>query len=506
MKALLLVFSLSLYSALAAGLNDAIVQRACIRDSVPVPPFATAPIPVGCELVDCCPGCPALGPIEWHIRLDGKVATRAELRFEGLSQQEVVGLKIKGAAKRDGERIVLRAGSARIAGIPRGAGAPVAVGVLQPLVSEQAARRLPQLLRAAPDLTDRIRVEQFVGPSLVNAFSWTWKPRPCLDSPKPPASAQDKLEIDGIAGGEEVSVMLFGRTSTGCKDGTSSANATTFSTTGEKRLGNRLSAGSSCPSEVAVFSKKHAMKWQPLAWTDLPGDVRSVTLEPLINAALNIWVANDTDRMLAEEHAQKAQDLFIENRVGVRLDWKVQKLPDANAVQIVNAAVGGDAFADCLDLASIRARPFYVANTLNVYYVNKPWPGRNCAIKIVPTTATCITSASGDSPRGDGNITFIGTSANPTTLVHELGHAYGLRPISCGAHASGPDFPDNIMSSSSTTPRSKLTLGQVFRMNTHKDDWGGTMLIQNDIPARVPRPCFPNSAGHTCPKLKVPWP
>jgi hypothetical protein len=193
----------------------------------------------------------------------------------------------------------------------------------------------------------------------------------------------------------------------------------------------------------------------------------------------------------------------------------VQKLSDvqgapSNAAEIVDAGISDGQFADCVGLAPIRAQPFYIAKTLNVYYVNTPLlAGRNCAIKVVPTEATCFTSAQGDSVRADGNMTFIGPSANPTTLAHELGHAYGLRPISCGAHTSGPDFPDNIMTpddSSSTDPRIEFTLGQVFRMNTHKDAWGGTMLIPNNIPTRVPRPCNPRRSDAGCPKLKHPWP
>jgi hypothetical protein len=60
--------------------------------------------------------------------------------------------------------------------------------------------------------------------------------------------------------------------------------------------------------------------------------------------------------------------------------------------------------------------------------------------------------------------------------------------------------------SSSTIPRTTLSLGQVFRMNTHGDGWGGTMLIRNNIPVRVPQPCFPHLSGPACPQLKVPWP
>jgi hypothetical protein len=335
-------------------------------------------------------------------------------------------------------------------------------------------------------------------------------------SPKPPASAQDTLKIEGIAPGDEVVVMLFGRTSAGCMNATSDPAKTTFSTTGEVLLGNMLSKGR-CRSQVAVFSKKHAMKWQPLNWTDRRGDVRTIKLDPLIDAALNIWVTTDEQKAAAERHAQKAQDLFIENRVGVRLVWKVLKLSEvpgapSDAAKIVHDGLSNDQFADCDGLGPIRKQPFYVAKTLNVYYVDRQQlAGRNCAIKVVPMDQdTCFKSAQEDAVRADGNITFIGNKADPTTLAHELGHAYGLRPISCGAHASGPDFPSNIMTpdddSTTTADRTKFTLGQVFRMNTHKDDWGGTMLIPNNIPKRVAQTCFPSQADRACPPLETPWP
>jgi len=509
MRAFLVALGLSLYPAFAAAMNYAILQHACIRGAIPVPPFDTAPIPVGCEIVDCCPGCPGLGPLEWRIRLDGKIATRAELRFEGMLKEQFAKLKIEGAAKREGERILLSSGSARIGGIPHGAGTPVAVGMLQPLASARAGSH--RGATPSGDLPERIVVEQFMGPFLVNSFKWTWVPKPCTEKPKPPpVPAEDRLRVNGIASGDEASVMLFSRTNAGCMDGGSSDSAITFSTTGETWLGNRLSPTASCGSDVSVFSKKHRMVWQPIPWTDALGDTHTVTLEPLIDAALNIWVADALDVPAAEEQAQLAEDLFVANRVGVRLDWKVQVLPPA-LVQTVDDGVDNDAFAKCLDLAAIRnAMPsIYAASTLNVYYVDKIWAGRNCAIENVPTS--CVIVPSSAHAPADANITFIGNDADLTTLVHELGHAYGIRPVGCtGGHASPPDFtPDNIMypsSTSSTIPRSTLTLGQVFRMNTHGDGWGGTMLIPNAGLPRTPRACFPHLPDGDCPRLTVPWP
>ena len=514
MKAFVLAVGLAFFPAFAAGFNYAIVQDACIGGAKHVPDFRIAPIPVGCELVDCCPGCPGPGPIEWRVRFESKIGTSAELLFEGLSQEQVRTLKIRGSARRDGERILLHPGKARIGGIPYGGRAPGAVGMLRPVASERAAGQL-HALQDQHRPAERILVEQFMGPFLVNTFSWTWVPTPCIQPPKPPDMTEDTLKVDAIAAGDDVKVMLDGRsTSDGCRDGGSGSTERTFSTTGVTGLGNMLSPDASCRSEVAVFSKQHAMSLQALTWTDYPGDLRTVTLGPLIDAALNVWITDETYRADAEDAAQKAHDLFIDNRVGVNLVWTVRNVttvPNAppNAVDIVNAGVGDDLFADCLDLASIQHQPFYVANTLNVYYVNKPWTGRNCAIKVVP--GLCITSPSPPFVKADANITFIGTDSNPTTMAHELGHAYGMRPASGpGGHVGPPDFPAaNIMfpsGSTSTVPRSLLTLGQVFRMNIHSDGWGGSMMLQNNTTGRSPRPCFPQLFDAACPQLKVPWP
>jgi hypothetical protein len=54
--------------------------------------------------------------------------------------------------------------------------------------------------------------------------------------------------------------------------------------------------------------------------------------------------------------------------------------------------------------------------------------------------------------------------------------------------------------------RKAFTPGQVFRMNTHSDFWGGTMLIPNNLPSRTPRACAPDVADNLCPALDLPWP
>jgi len=518
MKRLLLLVGLSLCHSVAGAFDNLIVDRICIPDAVRIPPFKRAPIPVGCELVDCCPGCPASPVLDWKIKLDARLVTRAELRFEGLAASELKQLKIGGAAKREGDRILLRAGDARISGIPNRPGVKVATGMLQPTMSQKAARSRARQLAPTGSFTDRILVEQFAGAYLVNSFTWDVAIRPCKKPPKPPTLPKDRLKIEGLDPGEEVIVMLDAPTDAGCKQGP--LDEWVFRSTGITAFEeNLLSPSTTCRSEIAVFSKNHAMKWQTLVWTDAIGDTRTVTLDPLVVRKLYVWIKDEADRDRAEREAAEAQRLFLENRVGVYLDWVVQKwsavldptstVPVSEIDAIVEGGVSGDSLLCPLpERDAIRAQPFYVANALNVYYVNKAWQGRNCAIQDVPFS--CIYS---ELPpwfvKSDANITFIGTKSTLTTLAHEIGHAFGLRPMSCHGHTDWvSDFsPDNIMWSG-TQARTTLRLGQVFRMNTHQDDWGGTMLIPNDPPlaGRVPQPCFPDKSGPACPRLELDWP
>lgn len=502
--------SLSAFSPVALALDYGMTSRICLAEAIPFD--KQAPVPVGCEIIDCCPGCPGAGPIEWRITLDAKIMTRAELRFEGLGARELRKLKIGGAAKLDGERILLSPGGARISGLPYEPGAQPAVGLLRASAPAKSAKRMSSAFgpRGPQSITDEVLVQQFLGPVLVNSFNWRINIRPCIRPPRPPlGSGEDKLKLTGNDAGDEVVVMLDGRTTEGCRDGsTSSLPEWVFSSTGESPLGNVLSPGS-CNSEVAVFSKKHAMKWEKAVstWTDSPGDVHTTPLDPLIEAAVHIWVADDVTADLARTHIENARVLYLGNRVGVKLVDKIQKFADVSnsppdPMGIISAGVDDEGI-DCLALGPIQGSALYVSNALNVYYVNKGFKGRNCAIKYPPTVCPANPSWY---PRADGNITFIGTWANSTTLAHEIGHAYGLRPALCGGHTS---VYDNLMRDTGDTERTTFTLGQVFRMNTHAEpSWGGTTLIPNNLSAtRVGRDCAPDAPrSATCPSLMLSWP
>jgi hypothetical protein len=57
-------------------------------------PPATDWVPVGCEVVDCCPGCP--GPLDWQIYVDGDPFRQLVLHFDGLDTDTASKLSVEG--------------------------------------------------------------------------------------------------------------------------------------------------------------------------------------------------------------------------------------------------------------------------------------------------------------------------------------------------------------------------------------------------------------------------
>jgi hypothetical protein len=318
-----------------------------------------------------------------------------------------------------------------------------------------------------------------------------------------PSIAQDRLKIQGISGG---SVVVLIRNAEGCSKDLilRSSGETTF---------ENIRRPSGCAAEIAIFSEGHAMYLEsPVnTWTDGSGDVHTAVLQPLIDVPVRVWVADDATAARAARHLDTANLLYRKNMVGVRFVPKITKISDAstdpNAVRVISDGIrlaSNDLV--CQNLGAIKGREFHEAGTLNVYYVAKEFTGRNCAILATPPICTTDATAF---PGGDANITFIGSKATSTSLAHEFGHAFGLRPRDCGAHTDGlKGFgPDNIMAAGGGDERVQFSLGQVFRMNTIMDRWGGTMLIANRLRPGPGRECplnRPRSA--TCPALDAKWP
>jgi len=304
----------------------------------------------------------------------------------------------------------------------------------------------------------------------------------------PFAMEQDRLKVEGIDGGDSVVVMVNARLSPGTQgcglDPIARSN-------GESSHGNLLAG---CKPWIAVLSKGNAMLLttpEP-KWTNAPGDQRSVTLEPIIDVPVMVWIVDPRAADKAVDDMANARLIFEENRVGIDLKPVFKNVPAESADVLTDGIViTGDGEFKCRNLRQIQQSEFYVESALNVYYVRKrAITGRNCAIT---------------PPKGDGNISFIGSAANRATLAHELGHAFGLRPVDDGGHTDGlPGFTSgNVMTGNGSEARDRFTAGQVFRMNTHKDRWGGTMLIRNRQRSGPGIECPPQRTSEQCPPLEA---
>jgi hypothetical protein len=513
----LLLIGLAACPRVGAAFQNIQVDQVCVAET-DLLPSPTPPIPVGCELIDCCPGCPAVRSLDWRITTKTNILDGAQLRFEGPAP-EVKELKIEGNAKVQGERIVLSRGSATIKGVPVSTTGKPLVGLLSPIVSKDAARRLSRGSDSG-SVIDELTVEQLIGSIPVNTFRWRLVLSQC-PAPRPVAMAatqsSDKLRVQGIPAGESVTVLMDARTrSNTC------TNDQVWNTAGETPFQN-LRASGNCNSEVAVFGPHTAMLLESpvTTWTNNVGDIHTTPpLSAPTNVPVNVWIANSdltcNTSSTPAEHLANAGVLYTNNKVGVVFQPVCRDVTsDATAMAAIASGIGTpDAIGAvaCANLAAVQASGKYTPDQLNVYYVKKDFPGRNCAIHTTPDVTTTA---------GDGNIAYIGSGpGNPpnlATLAHEIGHAFGLRPADNGPTWQGgghvnpnghalPGFNDtNIMWGGGPPTRSRFSLGQAFRMNTHSDQWGGSMLVKNN-PTRPRRQCDPLWTNTNCPALRVEWP
>ena len=330
---------------------------------------------------------------------------------------------------------------------------------------------------------------------------------------------EDRLLINRTVPGERLVVMMNAGASsvTGCLG---SANRTEWvlrslkptRSTGSIDLGN-LAHG--CTLEIAIFSKNRAMSLETdiKKSTAAPGETLTVTLRPRIKVPVSVWIADKTALDRARADMKNAERIYKQNKVGVRFVPKYHKVwANPTAMRIIGKGVVVTDVVNirCTDdISELQQSAYYTAGRLNVYYVTGDFSGRNCAIKNAPQECNCPCARAKPSD-GDGNITYIGGSplfVNRATLAHELGHALGLRPASCGAHTDdAAGFrDDNIMWGGGNASRNSFSVGQAFRMNTQSDKWDGTMLIRNGLrPAKDRRECDPALGNNKCPALSGP--
>lgn len=426
------------------------------------------PIVVGCEVIDCCPGCPGPDPIDWRIRVKGDPIESVVLKFENISPETMRELKVVGNGKwiKPG---ILRAGRGELVlrGFKRIPGARAPVAALSFEVNEALVRKALDG-RQAPDVLGdfELTIEQMIGPVVVNEykltyhFSWCWHPWHCLRLP----ILQDRIDLDNNDGNDSAIVLLDANRSSGCVvDEIWRGNDII-------EVGSVLPSGT-CDDEIAIFSDDDAMQLITPAsppWTTPLGDLVPGDMTPnRLQDQVTVWLTAAATQPRAQAEFFVADLLYNLNNTGIGFLTNVnyQVIPAAQVTNVTNTITNVWNTRLCTGL------PPAVFNTgqLNVYYVNSAFTGWWCA---------------------GSNVIGIGTTAQPESLSHEFGHAYSLGHTNVLA-----GFGNNNIMWGGGTGRTDFTVGQAYRVNVHT----GSTLNTNGTRAGLTRNC--NATPSPCPAL-----
>ncbi|MDH5181081.1 MAG: hypothetical protein OEZ39_15300 [Gammaproteobacteria bacterium] len=457
---------LSVITLLACGLPTAhalhwdIVYRFCPRDIIEIPEI---PIPVGCEVVDCCPGCPGPGYIDWRIFVDKTILQSATMRLQGLDQKSLGQLKISGAGKLNEKgEIIMGAGETVVSGLPEMFNGAVPVAYFK----TQMIKDIQATAAEETDTGSGLEVRQFRGRFQVNSFRYRYIKFPC-----PPVLKLDRIVLNNNTSTDSAIVLMDNRT-TACN------NDQIVRTTGTAFLGNIKSKGA-CRSTVAVFSDDNAMSYQNNVntWTDNAGDTHTVNLQPVITVPVSVWATTNALLTAAQNDFANANLLYNQNNTGIQFN------PTYTNVTGNNTAINtiGTGCPTAATVGNLQGSAWYTGNRLNIYYVNSAFTGVNCG--------------------ADRNMNFIGTIANLGSLPHEIGHAYGLRPSGNWGHVNGvAGFGNNnIMWGGGPGTRNWFTVAQTFRLNTDTT----SMLNVNGDRTGPTETCLPDVSSAACPVLTL---
>lgn len=491
---------LLLLALLALDVTPSIPQRhpadfrgrvLCIQELVRTRPIA--PIPVGCEIVDCCPGCPADVPIDWRIGLAADAGVSLRLEFENLPEAVRRQLRIAGTARWvDGRRLDITPGEAFIRRFPRTfAGRPP---VARASVIVQTAG-LATADRRRIDIT----LQQFIGPVLVNELHV----RRDLVNCRAVSPGPDIVRLKNNATQDNAVILLDAqRAPTGpCQtaDPIYRGNDEVWRGAGDVNVGNVL-APRSCNSEVLVFSQNSAMQWleNVTAWTDATGDRVDVNLAPRWPVPVTIWVVRGPftttmgDGMgdHAAANVARASELYGSMNCGLTVHGTIT---DATA----NPQAPGQLRRRCSDGAGLRAAIGFTADRVNVYYIAEALKegeetvvrGAACGLVLPSPTADDRNTLLVSADHMDGE-----------SLAHELGHALSLRDRNTSATPGAPNYlPTTNVMSGGGIDRDSLTEGQCFRVNAGPL----SALNRNGIRVGPTRACDDPIASATCPALSL---
>lgn len=460
------------------------------------------PIVVGCEIIDCCPGCPGPDFLEWRIRYGGTPVNSVALQFDGLNAEAARRLKISGNAKwRKKSQLVIGKGETVIRGFRTDRKSRPAVAYPRIEISKAEIKRL---LRSAPKKSQdkdieyvgqlTFVLEQRLGPVVVNEYAFSYRVKYCF----PPRLSFDRIDLDNNTNNDNAVVFLDGRTRVtigGIRRFELCMNDRIFRGNDVITLPNMLPNTSFCTSEAAVFSDNDAMQFvSPVkVWTTSTGDVLQVDQTPdLLGAPATLWIAaddnpatavNETVTRATTDTAQLTA-LFNTNHVGAIINANLQNV-SANAAAV--AAIGTPT-CTAANITALQGSGFYTLNQINIYYIPVAAP-------LGARAYNCI---------ADRNIIVVGQIAQPDSLAHEVGHSFSLGHTNTAAGISvdynvdgNPDFANTNLMWTGGVGRTTLSEAQAFRMNLNPT----STLVTNGTRTGTTRACADSTVSRQCPWL-----
>jgi len=453
------------------------------------------PIPVGCEVIDCCEGCPGPGIMNVEVLYNSNAIE--EIQIEQV--QEMRPFADTKQRKPNKQMLVAPKKALKFEAKSSSFKNP---NYIQPSLrlSKADIKNMRARLEKNPDepIYADLEINQYSGAFRVNRFRHTIRLFLCFESN--PARS-DNIRLTNNTSDDNAAIMVDSRISSGC------SNDRFFRTNDRISVENQL-AITTCPGETIVFSDDNAVaRTTADVWTNANSDTQTVDLQPRVQTTTSVWIVdnNAVQRALLTNQAVNeliVGDAFLNtNHCGIDINTNVNFNQVANnaAVTTITNALINTLNTNCGGLAPIQNNPnFFNAGQINVYYVNANLPGARAF--------AC----------NGNNIIAVGAGATPESLVHEYGHLFGLghaHPdnvnaafaidvtgdgVNDGVDFDGDgavDFTNNNIMFGGAVGRTGFTEGQAHRMNFNTNSNLNTLNFRNG----VTRNCQDQTINNQCP-------